>query len=527
DEFYREALIEKGMEFIQVKHEEAGALAASVQAKLTGRLTACVGTSGPGAIHLLNGLYDAKLDHAPVIAITGQVETRYLGTNYHQEVDLERLFSDVAVYSETMTTPGQFPGVLMEACRAAIAHRGVAHVSIPSDVAGKKLSLTDDDIPEAAFAGQILPSNADCSAAVELLEQSDKIAILAGIGAADAKPELLELAARLKAPIVRTLRAKTLIDDDHPLCAGGIGLLGGKPAVHAFNECDSLLMVGTDFPYQDFYPDRAKVIQIDIDARQIGKRHAVDVGVVGNAKAVLGGFLAQLRERQDDTFLRDVQSQMTDWLNEQSKAETATDSPIKPQRLLHAIGEAAPDNAIYICDTGTVNAWSARHLRVKPGQMITQSACLGTMGVALPGAIGAQLAFPDRPVIAIAGDGGFTMTMPELVTAVRYQLPITVVILNNEKLGFIALEQEAKGLPAFGIDVQNPDFAAMAHACGAQGETVSKPDQLRDTLQRAVAANTPYVVNVEVNPDELIMPPEIELGQALNFAKAKLREWLE
>ncbi|MGB0722785.1 MAG: thiamine pyrophosphate-dependent enzyme [Gammaproteobacteria bacterium] len=515
------------MDFIQVKHEEGGALAASVQAKLTGRLTACVGTSGPGAIHLLNGLYDAKLDHAPVIAITGQVETRYLGTDYHQEVDLERLFSDVAVYSETLTTPEQFPDVLMEACRAAIAHRGVAHVSIPSDVAGRDLGIDPDGISEAAFAGRILPSTADCSAAVDMLRASRKTAILAGIGAAGARGELLELANRLKAPIVRTLRAKTFIDDDHPLCVGGIGLLGGKPAVHAFQDCDTLLMVGTDFPYQDFYPRDAKVIQIDLDPTQIGKRHPADLGVVGEARAVLSGFLEHLEEKTDAGFLEEVQGRMHRWRDSQEQHEIDDGVPIKPQRLLRAIADAAPDDAIYVCDTGTVNAWSARHLRVRAGQMFTQSACLGTMGVALPGAIGARLAYPDRKVIAIAGDGGFTMTMNELITAVRYGLPIAIVVLNNAKLGFIGLEQEAKGLPAFGIDIDNPDFALLAQACGALGERVEQPDDLAPALDRAMEATKPYVVDVRVNAEELIMPPEIEVGQALNFAKAKVREWVE
>jgi len=515
------------MEFIQVKHEEGGALAASVQAKLTGRLTACVGTSGPGAIHLLNGLYDAKLDHAPVIAITGQVETRYLGTNYHQEVDLERLFADVAVYSETLTTAEQFPAVLMEACRAAIANRGVAHLSVPSDVAGKRLSLDENSISETTFAGKILPSSADCCDAVELLRNSKKTAILAGIGAIEAKAELLELAHKIKAPIVRTLKAKAVIDDQHPMCAGGIGLLGGKPAVNAFKECDTLLMVGTDFPYQDFYPEKATVIQVDIDPRQIGKRHPVDVGVVGHAQPVLQKFIAGLEENSDASYLQNIQGQMDKWRSDQQKNETSDDSPIKPQRLINSIGNFAPDNAIFICDTGTVNAWTARHLRVKPTQMITQSSSLGTMGVGLPGAIGAKLAFPDRPVFALVGDGGFAMTMTELSTAVRYKLPINVVILNNEKLGFIGLEQEAKGLPAFGIDLHNADFSAVAKACGADGERVEKADDIMSALERAANSDLPYVIDVQVNPEELIFPPQIELSQAVNFAKAKVKEWVE
>ncbi|WP_396588665.1 thiamine pyrophosphate-dependent enzyme [Bermanella sp. R86510] len=515
-----------GIEFIQVKHEEAGALAASIQAKLTGKLTACVGTSGPGAIHLLNGLYDAKMDHAPVIAITGQVETQYIGTSYHQEVDLQRLFSDVSVYSQTVTTPAQLPDVMLEGCRAAIANRAVAHINLPGDIAQKSVDKNVTDLSDTIFESKTVPSVSDCSDAVNLVSQAKRIVILAGIGVAEAKDAVIDLSSRLHAPIVRTLRAKDVIDDDHPNCIGGLGLLGGKPAIEAMSDCDLLIMVGTDFPYKEFYPAKANVIQIDLEATQIGKRHPVDIGLVGHARWVLEALLANLEQRTDDTFMRMLCDEMSAWEKQQYNDETNDAHPIKPQKLIHEIANHAPEDCIFVCDTGTVNAWTARHLRVKPKQRFTLSSALGTMGVGLPGAIGAKLAYPDQTVMALVGDGGFAMTMSDLVTAVNYKLPMVIMILNNSKLGFIKLEQEAAGLPAFGIDLDNVDFVAFAHACGADGIDVEHSENLGSAIEQALLAERPFIVNVKVNPDELIMPPKIEASQAFNFVKAKAKEWL-
>lgn len=516
----------EGIEFIQVKHEEAGALAASIQAKLTGELTACVGTSGPGAIHLLNGLYDAKMDHAPVIAITGQVETRFIGTDYHQEVDLQRLFSDVAVYSQTVTSESQLPDVMLEGCRAALTHHGVAHINLPSDIAQKSIKLPAGKLSDTQFNAEVVPAQTDCSAAVELLDKSKRVCILAGIGTYNARDELISLSDHLGAPIVRTLRAKDVIDDDHPNCVGGLGLLGGKPAMHALKQCDLLLMIGTDFPYKEFYPEHARVIQIDREATQIGKRHPVDIGLVGQAQPVMQQLL-QMSEAKPQDFLKKAQKKMTDWQQSNEKTEQSTEQPIRPQSLIQSIADLAPENSIFICDTGTVNAWTARHLTVKPGQRFTLSSALGTMGVALPGAIGAKLAYPDQPVIALAGDGGFAMTMTDLVTAVAQKLPMVIIVLNNSKLGFIKLEQEAAGLPAFGIDLHNADFVKFAEACGAAGTHIDDIDDLAEAMTQGLAQNGPFVIDVQVNPEELVMPPEIKPEQALNFMKAKVKEWLD
>ncbi|MDZ7713373.1 MAG: thiamine pyrophosphate-binding protein [Rhodovibrio sp.] len=510
--------------FVGVRHEEAGAFAASATAKLTGQLAVCVGTAGPGAIHLLNGLYDAKLDHAPVLAITGQVARGFIGTQAHQEVGLKALFADVAVYNETITTSEQAPEILLRACHAAIAHRGVAHVSIPTDVAGKPVSFDECRPLGPARPGRNTPNAEDCSEAAQMIGEASKVAILAGIGCAAARDELIAFAEAAQAPIVRSLRAKEVIDDDHPMCIGGLGLLGGRPGVKAMDGCDLLVMVGTDFPYLDFYPKNAKVIQIDIERTHIGRRTPVDLGLVGEAGGILTALTNALDTPCDGEFLRDMQAEMTRWRASRDKAEADTATPIRPPALMRAISDAAPDDAIFVADTGTATAWTARHLRVRPGQRFTLSGGLASMAFAFSGALGAQLAYPDHRVIAVCGDGAFAMLMGDYVTAVRYGMPIVTVVLNNAKLGFIQLELEAKGLPDWGTDLTNPDFAAVAEACGGWGRKVTTPEEMGPALRDALAQDGPALLDVVVDPDALIMPPKLGFSQAVNFGLAKVRE---
>lgn len=510
--------------FVQVRHEEAGAFAASAQAKLTGELAACLGTAGPGAIHLLNGLYDAKLDHAPVVAITGQVETGSIGTSYHQEVRLERLFADVAVYSQTVVTERQLPDVFLEACHAAIARRGVAHIALPADLSGRKVNRSDRHVTEFEQPTPCEPSADALSAAVELIDAAERIAILAGIGCRHAVDELSAFSDKICAPIIRSLRAKEVIDDNDPRCVGGLGLLGGSPAVDVIQACDLLILAGTDFPYRDFFPRDAKVIQIDVDPTQIGKRRHVDMALVGHARPTLARLTELCRESKDRRFLERSQEQMKSWLYDQSGVEVADDQPIKASRVVAELGKLAPANAIFCCDTGTATAWTARHLRLRRGQRYTLSGGLATMGFALPAAIGAQLAYPDARVFAIAGDGGFTMLMADFLTAVRYDLPIVVVVLNNSKLAFITMEQEARGLPDYGTDLTNPQFANFAIACGGIGYRIDEPDLVEPVLAEAIASNRPAVVDVIVDPDQLVMPPRLTVGDAANYGLAKVRE---
>ncbi len=514
------------MEFVLVRHEEAGAFAAAAQAKLTGRLAACLGSSGPGAIHLLNGLYDAKLDHAPVIAVTGQVATEYVGTDYHQEVDLERLFSDVAEYSRTVMTETQLPGVMLQACKAALAAPGVAHVSVPTNVSGRDTKIERRDFAIGSEKGEMRPCAPSLASAVQTIERADEVAILAGIGAAGARAELLALSERLEAPIVRTLRAKDVIDEDEEACVGGVGLLGGAPGSAAMEDADALIIVGADYPYTSFYPEKAEIVQIEAAPARMGKRAAVAAPLRGHAKPTLTDLLGQLSPKSSDAFYAQLQEVKAKQRSSWAKAEASGASPLKPQRVMAEIAAAAPPDAVFVCDTGTSTAWSARHLRVREGQRYTLSSGLGSMAYALPGAIGAQLAYPDRAVFAIAGDGAFAMLMADFVTAVRYGLGIICVVLNNKKLGFIALEQQGKGLPEHAVDLVNPDFAAFAEACGGRGVNVDRPDELAKALKAAVDADAPTVLDVQVDPNELIIPPKITPAQAYQFGVARMRELL-
>lgn len=514
------------IEFVQVRHEEAGAFAASAQAKLTGRLAVCTGSAGPGAIHLLNGLYDADRDHAPVLAITGQVDTGEAGTDYHQEVDLYTLFNDVAAFNQVIVRPEHVARLAVRACSAALAHRGVAHLSLPVDIARQPLQRLREQAPIRAHRPAGVPADADLAAAAKLLAAARRVAILAGIGCRDAGAELISVAERLRAPVVRSLRAKEVLPDEHPLSAGGLGALGSRPGVEAMATCDALLMVGTDFPYREFLPQAAPAVQIDIDPTRIGKRYPVEVGLTGDAALTLRALAERLDSRADGRFLERIQQRMRDFRQDSRKAELSDHAPLRPQRLAATIGRLAGDDAVFTCDTGTVTIWAARHLHLRGTQRFTLSSSLASMGFALPAAIGAQLGWPDRQVIALAGDGGLTMLMGEFVTAVKYHLPIKVVVFNNGRLGLIRMEEEAEGIPDFQTDLLNPDFAAVARACGGAGFTVAEPAALEDTLRQALDTDAPCIVDVTVNPDELPLPPRIPPSQALGYGIAKTRELL-
>ena len=510
------------IDFILVRHEEGGAFAASAQAKLTGNLSCCVGTAGGGAIHLLNGLYDARHDHAPVLAITGQVDSEFIGTEYHQEVDLKKLFEDVTVYSETIMDPAQAPRILKEACKAAIENRAPAHVCIPNNIASADCGDDPINIATLLATREVSPSNDNLDHAAKLIDQASKPIILAGIGGAEAAQEIFDLAHRIDAPIIRTLRAKDWLDDDDPICIGGLGLLGGKPGQDSVEDCDLLCIIGADFPYQEFFPKDAKTIQIDSNRSQIGKRLDIDAPLIGSAKLSVQGLLDRVTPKDTETqrkhWIDKVKDQQDDW----SKIEKSDKNPLHPASVMAAIGDHAADDAIFLVDTGTTTAWAARHLRVKRNQRFTLSSGLGTMAFALSGANGAQLAYPDRQVVAIAGDGAFNMLMGELLTAAEYDLPITAVVFDNSKLGFIALEQEAKGLPEHAIQM----IPAIAQACGCLGLRAENTKELSSALSQAFASKKPTVIQVPVDPDALIMPPNPTFSQAQKFAVAKGREML-
>jgi pyruvate oxidase len=515
------------IEFIQVRHEESGAFAASAQAKLTGKLAVCVGTAGGGAIHLLNGLYDAKLDHAPVLAITGQLPRSEMGNNSHQEINSSALFSDVAVFNQTLFASDRVLEIIQQACNSALIEKGVAHIALPADVATEQVEAGITGHPIAGTeTGRTKPLASALNRAINLIQQAEKIVVLAGVGAIPARQQVLTLLKKCNAPLIRTLKAKVLLPDEHEYSLGGLGLLGTRPSVNAMNNCDLLLMLGTDFPYKEYYPGKAKVIQVDEVIQHIGRRCPVDVSIVGDVSEVLDQLIDDLPQKENDNFLTECRHQKRSWSEEQSENERSQDIPIKPQFLARTVGELANKDAIFLCDTGTVTAWVARHLPVTEQQLFTLSGNLATMAFSMAGAIGAQLKFPERQVIVLIGDGGFSMLMQEFITAVNRTLPIKVIIFNNAKLGLIQLEQESSGYPNYKTALNNPDFSEFARLCGGEGWSVDRPELLVKALGEAFASKNACVIDVHINPNELVMPPKLELSQVVNYSIAKAKEFL-
>ncbi len=516
--------------FIQVRHEEAAALMACGYAKYTGQLGVCLATSGPGAIHLLNGLYDAKLDGAPVLALTGQTYHDLVGTHYQQEVDLLSLFKDVSVYNQQLLSSGQAQALVDAGCRAALACRGVAHLCCPVDLQEQSLSQDEPSAKKvvnhtsSAWTPPIVvPQARDLEAAASLLNSGKKTVILAGQGALQAGDEVERCADLLAAPIVKPLLGKAVVPDDSPYTTGGIGLLGTLPSELAMEECDSLLMVGTSFPYLEYYPrsDQAHAVQIDSDPTRIGLRFPVDIGLTGDAKATLRTLLPKLQRRTDRSFLEKAQSRMKDWDELMQARETRDDVPLKPQVVAHHLNELLAKDAIISTDAGTVTTWVARHIKIQRGQQFSCSGTLATMGAGLPYAIAASLAFPARQCVAFVGDGGFSMLMADFATAVKYGLPITVVVIKNNTLGMIKWEQMVfLGNPEYGVELHPIDFVQFAQACGGVGFRCETPDQVRPALQNALNSRVPSIVEAVVDPFEPPMPARVSPKQALHMAES-------
>jgi pyruvate dehydrogenase (quinone)/pyruvate oxidase len=532
--------------FIQVRHEEAAAFAACAYSKFTGRLGVCLATSGPGAIHLLNGLYDAKLDGVPVLALTGQQESDLLGMSYQQEVDLISLFKDVAAYDQELQT-GSVRNLVNTACRVALAKRSVAHLNFSIDrqiheedeeyykgMGGPPRTPNQIEQPPVGFYGPPtgrayvtpVPSPEQLRAAADVLNAGAKVAILAGHGALGAGVELEEIADLLAAPIVKALLGKGVVPDDSPYTTGGIGLLGTRPSQDALEECDTLLMVGTSFPYVAYLPEpsQARGVQIDVDETRLGLRFPVEVGLVGDAAATLQALRPLLGRKTDRSFLEKAQQGVQDWNAQLDQEGTSSAMPMKPQVVAHALEKLAAPNAIICGDSGTNTTWIGRHFRLKRGQMFSLSGNLATMAPGLPYAIGAQVAHPDRQVIAFVGDGGFTMLMGEMLTAVKYNLPIKVIIVKNNVLGQIKWEQIVfLGNPEYGVELQSADFAAWARAAGAQGFCVEQPDEVEGVMRAFLDAPGPAVLEAVVDPNEPPMPPKVTKQQVVHFAEALVK----
>jgi len=518
--------------FVQVRHEEAAAFMACGYAKFTGKLGVCLATSGPGGIHLLNGLYDASMDGQPVLAITGLSFHDLIGTRTQQDVALDRLFMDVAKFNERIMGAAHVENVADLACRTALAYRGVAHLAFPVDLqeapatsARSKRNIGHHTSDVDARSAR-LPTAGDLHRAAEILNAGRKVAILAGRGALGAADELEAIAERLGAPIVKALLGKAAVPDDSPYTTGPIGLLGTRPSQEALEECDSLLIAGASFPYIEFLPKpgQARAVQIDLDPIRIGLRYPVEVGLVGDGRLTLQALLPLLEQKIDRGFLEKAQKGMAEWRALMDVQASRTDVPMKPQVLARELGLRLRSDAIVACDSGTITTWWARHIPARRGQMHSVSGNLASMACGLPYAIAAQLAHPDRQVVAFVGDGGFAMLMAEFATCVKYGLPVKVVVVKNNTLGQIKWEQMVfLGNPEYGCDLHPIDFALFARACGGQGFTIENPAEAGPILTEALAAPGPVIVEGIVDPFEPPMPAKITTDQALHFATSLLR----
>ena len=519
--------------FVQVRHEEAAAFMACGYAKWTGKLGVCVATSGPGGIHLLNGLYDAKLDQAPVLAITGLQFHDLIDTYTQQDVELDKLFMDVACYNARVMGPAHIENVAHLACRAALGRRGVAHITVPVDVQDepvKRSERSKRNVPNHTAAGltrwTTIPDGGSMAKAADLLNGCEKIVIMAGRGSIGAGDELEAAAEKLGAVIVKPLLGKMAVPDDSPYTTGGVGLLGTAPSQNALENCDGLLIAGSSFPYIEYYPKpgQARCVQIDVDAARISLRYPADVGLVGDAKATLTALLPLLEPKTNRKFLESAQGQMKDWWELMHERGTRRDMPMKPQVVAWELGQRLAENAIFCADSGTIATWYARHLPVRHGQRCSLSGNLATMANGLPYAIAAQIAYPERQVVAMVGDGGFTMLMGEFATCVKYNLPVKVVVMKNNSLGQIKWEQMVfLGNPEYGCDLHPIDFAAFAKACGGRGYCIEDPATCGDILDLALHDPGPVLIEAIVDPHEPPLPPKISFQQAEKFAEALAR----
>ena len=519
--------------FVQTRHEEAAAFMACGYAKYTGKLGVCLATSGPGGIHLLNGLYDAKMDGQPVLALTGLQFHDLIGTYTQQDVALDRLFTDVATYNERIMGPTHVENVADLAIRIALAYRTVSHIAFPVDfqeMEVKSRQRSKRNIPHHTSRteadGAMLADPVDLDRAAEILNAGKKVAILAGRGALEAGSELEQIAELLGAPIVKALLGRAAVPDDSPYTTGTIGLLGTKPSQEAMEDCDTLLMVGTSFPYIEFLPKPgdAKGIQIELDPKRIGLRFPVEVGLVGDSRRVLRELMPRLKRHENRSFIEKAQKGMKEWQQIIETRGTNPGKPMKPQVIAHELGKRLRQDAIVSCDSGTIASWWAQHIPVKRGQMHSLSGNLASMANGLLYTLAAQVAYPERQCIAFVGDGGFSMLMADFATAVKYQLPIKVVIVKNNTLGQIKWEQMVfLGNPEYGVELQDIDFAAVAHACGGAGFTAEDPASCGQIVEEFLSAPGAAVLQAVVDPLEPPLPPKVTADQALKFAESLAR----
>ncbi|MBB5936127.1 pyruvate dehydrogenase [Streptomyces zagrosensis] len=510
-----------GIDWVQVKHEETAAFAAGAEAQLTGSLAACAGSCGPGNVHLINGLYDAHRSMAPVLAIAAQIPSSEIGTGYFQETHPDQLFRECSHYSELISNSRQMPRVLQTAIQHAIGRGGVSVVSLPGDVAAQQAPERAVEHALMTSRPSVRPGDAEIAELARLVDEAERVTLFCGSGTAGAHEEVMEFAERVKAPVGHALRGKEWIQYDNPYDVGMSGLLGYGAAYEATHECDLLILLGTDFPYNAFLPDDVKIVQIDVRPEHLGRRSTLALAVWGDVRETLRCLTPQVRAKTSRKFLERMLRKHADALEGVVKAYTRKVDkhiPIHPEFVASVLDEEAADDAVFTVDTGMCNVWAARYLTPNGRRRVIGSFTHGSMANALPQAIGAQFLDRRRQIVSMSGDGGFSMLMGDFLTLVQYDLPVKIVLFNNSSLGMVELEMLVAGLPAYGTSNHNPDFAAIARAAGAYGVRVEKPKQLRGALRDAFAHQGPALVDVVTDPNALSIPPKIRAEMVTGFA---------
>ncbi|MFD3334573.1 pyruvate dehydrogenase [Streptomyces sp. NPDC058700] len=511
----------RGIDWIQVRHEETAAFAAGAEAQITGGLAACAGSCGPGNLHLINGLYDAHRSMAPVLALASQIPSSEIGLGYFQETHPDQLFRECSHYSELISNPQQMPRLLHTAIQHAVGRRGVSVVSLPGDVASQPAPEKSVETALVTTRPTVRPGDTEIDALVRMIDEADRVTLFCGSGTAGAHAEVMQFAERVKAPVGHALRGKEWIQYDNPYDVGMSGLLGYGAAYEATHECDLLILLGTDFPYSAFLPDDVKIVQVDIRPEHLGRRSRLDLAVWGDVRETLRCVIPRVRAKKDRRFLDKMLKKHAGALEGVVRAYTRKVEkhvPVHPEFVASVIDELADDDAVFTVDTGMCNVWAARYLSPNGRRRIIGSFSHGSMANALPQAIGAQFTDRNRQVVTLSGDGGFSMLMGDFLTLVQYDLPVKVIVFDNSSLGMVELEMLVAGLPSYGTTNKNPDFAAIARAAGAYGVRVEKPKQLRSALKDAFAHKGPALVDVVTDPNALSIPPKIKADMVTGFA---------
>lgn len=517
------------IQWIQVRHEETGAFAAGAEAQLTGKLACCAGSSGPGHVHLINGVYDAHRTNAPVLVIASTCLYKDFGTKYFQETDTIKLFDDCSYYNQLAVSPYQAPRMLQAAMQAALTLKGVGVFGIPGDTAMEDTKDVFSSTKVFPVETSVCPATGDLKKLAELLNETEKVTLFCGIGAQDAHAELVELSQRLHAPVAYTFKSKMEIQHNNPNEVGMTGLLGMTSGYDAMHEADVLLMLGTDFPYSEFLPEDNKVVQIDVRPDRLGRRAKLHMGLCGDIKTTLAALLPMIRRKAGDGFLKKQlhnYQKVKDDLNTYVKVK-GKESSIHPEYVMAEVNAIAPDDAIFTVDTGMTCVWGARYLEATGKRKMIGSFNHGSMANAMPQAIGAALAYPGRPVIALCGDGGLSMLLGDLGTITQYELPVKIVVFNNGALGMVKLEMEVAGLPDNETTIVDPDFDTCAKSVGMQGYRVTQPEEVMPTLIRAFGTPGPALVDIRTDPNALALPPKIEWGQMMGFAESMTKLMME